>query len=177
MTLMELIVGILMFTIISIAISMLLAPILSAYSRANDFAEYNTLLDNIANQIINELSQSTSDPVFTPGASGQWAENNDGVFLTITTNSNIVRYAVVGGALERADRLNPDGTPDLHEVFSEDFYKRKDVSFMWTETAVNPDFPNFTSYRLIVRLTERGPAGFQIQREYAVRPLMLNQND
>ena len=56
LTLMELIVGILMFSIISVAISMLLAPILSSYARANDFAEYNALLDNIANQIIDDIS-------------------------------------------------------------------------------------------------------------------------
>ena len=171
LTLMELIVGILMFTIISITISMLLAPILMSYTRANDFAEYNALLDNIANRIVNDLSQSTMPPVFTPDP-GPWAQD-DGIFLEVFTNNRIIRYALSGGVLQRADRLDAAGDPDLHDVFSEDFYRRKDVSFMLEEADENPDF---TGYRLTVRLTERRTAGFQIYREYAIRPLMLNQN-
>jgi type II secretory pathway component PulJ len=184
MTLMELVVGMVMFTIISITISMLLAPILSAYTRANDFAEYNALLDNIANEIINDISQSTAPPVFTAGSGDDgFAQDNDGIFLRITTPSGIIRYAVIGGVLQREGLWQardeyglPVGAPipRFDDVFAEDFYKRKTVSFNW-EADTDPNV-----YTLTVRLTENrgwGAASFEIQRDYAVRPLMLNQFD
>jgi len=162
---MELIVGMLMFTIISITVSMLLAPILSSYTRANDFAEYNALLDNIANQIISDLSQSRQVP--PPDIildADEWAEDDYGDFVTITTRNGVIVYSVNYGRLQRNGR----------DVFAEDFYKRKHVSFMLEAN----DDDNPTAYTLTVRLTEArepGAASFEIQREYAVRPLMLNQ--
>jgi hypothetical protein len=169
MTLIELVVGILMFTIISIAVSMMLAPILSSFTKANDFAEYNALLDNIANHLINDLSQSTSEPVFTEG---DWAEDDHGIFLSIFTQNRIIRYAVMGGILQR-EGLDVNNETILRDVFSEDFYRRKLVSFM-IET---DETPEMTAYFITVRLTERGNAGFEIQRRYAVRPLIMNQID
>ena len=181
-TLMELVVGILMFTIISITISMLLAPILSSYARANDFAEYNALLDNIANQIIDDMSQSTLPPVFLAGE--EWSENNPDrnnpePFLTVHTHSRTIRYAVINNVLEREglvevrDALGNITSVEQHwfPVFAEDFYKRKLVSFR----IVPDNTTSATAYILTVRLTEdRGAAPFQIERDYAVRPLVLN---
>ena len=181
---MELIVGMVMFTIISITISMLLAPILSAYTRANDFAEYNALLDNIANQIINDISQAT-DPLPPTQTTGVWTDPNEDTrdrFLTITAQNRVIRYAVTSGVLEREGLIvERDITGEIVQVtsewfpvFSEDFYKRKNVSFMVEDIST----VTVTAYRLTVRLTEdRGPinARFEIPREYEVRPLMLNQ--
>ena len=176
LTLMELIVGMLMFTIIAITLSVILAPILSAYTRANDFAEYNALLDNIANQIISDLSQSRDlskeippviNPRFIPSTdpeAGGWADSTGGT-LTIVTQNRII-YSVEGGILQRNE----------HDVFAADFYKRKHVSFRLVGNPPTPTSPR--SYTLTVRLTEArepGAASFEIQREYAVRPLMLNQ--
>jgi hypothetical protein len=179
MTLMELVVGILMFTIISITVSMLLAPILMSYTRANDFAEYNALLDNIANQLINDISQSTEPPDFDPG---EWT-NNAPVpapapvptpFLTIFTHNRIIRYSAQGGILLR-EGIDDAGNRIWFPVFSDDFYKRKLVSFMITDESDD----DITAYTLTVELTEnRGDAApFIIDRTYAVRPLMLNQGD
>ena len=169
MTLMELVVGIFMFAIISIAVSVILAPILSSFSKANDFAEYNALLDNIANHLINDLSQSTSEPLF---AEGVMAEDDDGIFLTVTTQNRVIRYAVMGGILQR-EGLDAANNTVLLDVFSEDFYRRKLVSFI-IETDETPDI---NAYYITVRLTEAGNAGFEIQRRYAVRPLIMNQID
>jgi len=176
LTLMELIVGILMFTIISVTVSMVLAPILSAYTRANDFAEYNALLDNIANHLINDLSQSTEPPDFNNGWTDPANPARD-EFLTITTQNRIIHYAVTDGILQREGVIDEDG--DLvrrwFDVFSEDFYKRKLVSFM-IEEETDETTADVTAYILTVRLTEaRGAAPFEIERQYAVRPLILNQ--
>jgi len=161
-TLIELIVGLVIFGIISVAVSALLAPTLFAYMRANDFAEYNILLDNIANQIISDLSQSTEPPVFLEGGDqpdGTW---ND---VTITKLATRVRYTVDGGVLQR--EINGETFP----VFTEDFYRRKLVSFK-LETLEGTT----TYYTLTVRL-EHANGNFVIEREYAVRPLILNQHN
>ena len=183
LTLIELIVGIVMFSIIAIAISTALAPTLFSYMRANDFAEYNALLDNIANQMINDLSQSTDKPVFddTAGAGG-WAIDNSGR-LTITTNIRVITYSLrqadvrvidnIGGVLQK-EGINTDGDLEFFDVFSEDFYKRKSLSFMLE------DVPGTVpAYTLTLRLRENSNLGniFEISREYAVRPLMLEQLD
>ena len=168
LTLMELIVGMLMFSIIGVAVSLTLAPTLMAYTRANDFAEYNTLLDNVANQIINDLSQLTQTPVI--------AQDD----ITITTSKVKVRYFIENGILMKEIAGNVPWP-----VFADDFYKRKDVSFTVTSSGtVSPGFATTTSLgapytlTLTVRLTERVPDGnaaFELERDYAVRPLMLNQ--
>ena len=180
LTLIELIVGILMFIIIAIVVSTSLAPILFSYVRANDFAEYNTLLDNIANQIIGDMAQSTEEPKFTSG----WVVDNTGR-LTITTKSRIVTYTVentladVGGVLQVGGvtaGVDEDDDPiildDFRDVFSADFYKNKVISFR-----VDKDTGPLIAYILTVRLRENSTLGniFEIEREYAVRPIMLNQ--
>ena len=182
-TLMELIVGILMFSIIAIVVSTALSPTLFAYMRANDFAEYNSLLDNIANQIINDLNQSTEEPRFiaatggAPVPPGGWAVDNTRR-LVITTNTRTIAYTIrntqpgAGGVLQR-EGVNATGVAQLFDVFSEDFYKRKSVSFAFAQ----PD-PTENVFILTIRLRENSNLGniFEIDREYAVRPLMLNQS-
>jgi len=163
-TLIELIVGLVIFGIISVAVSALLAPTLFAFMRANDFAEYNILLDNIANQIISDLSQSTEPPVFTEGGDQPDATWND---VTIAKPAARVRYTVAGtgnrGVLQR--EINGE----TFNVFTEDFYRRKLVSFKLNTFDEN-------SYILTVRL-DHANGNFEIQREYAVRPLILNQHN
>ena len=164
MTLIEVIVGIVMFAIISLAISMVLAPTLFAYMRANDFAEYNTLLDNLANQILSDLSQSTETPVFIED---DWDSD-----VSITQNTRVINYTVAdAGDLRNTMILfRQVGNAEPSPVFSEDFYKRKNVSFKIetneTEAAV--------VYLLTVRLQSQS-GNLEIEREYAVRPLVLNQ--
>jgi hypothetical protein len=160
-----------MFVIISITVSMVLAPTLNAYMRANDFAEYNALLDNIANQIIVDLSQSVNDEDFPVFINGVWFEENDGEFLAIKTRSRIVRYAVFNGVLQ-VEAVGENNAPIWRDVFSPDFYKRKLASFMIE--ADNPANP--TAFILTVKLRENSTLGdlFEIERQYVVRPLMLN---
>ena len=184
LTLMELIVGLLMFSIIAVAVSMSLAPTLFAYMSANDFAEYNALLDNLANNITSELSQATSVETFNNNV---WminnADVNDLLFLEFETNSRVVRFAVRNGVLRQEGLARePDGlggftsVPRYFDVFSSDFYKNKEVAFRLT--ADDPTAP--TSFTLSVRLTSTAPIastgqGFEIERDYTIRPLMLNQ--
>ena len=164
-TLIELIVGLVIFGIISTAVATLLAPMLFAFIRANEFAEYNILLDNLANQIISDLSQSTEPPGFVAGGDqpdGTW--NN----VTITTPAAIVRYTVEGADNRGILIREINGEP--HRVFTEDFYRRKLVSFK-LNYLIDADTP---SYTLTVRL-DHVNRNFEIERVYAVKPLILNQ--
>jgi len=177
MTLMELIVGMIMFSIIAVSVSMALAPTLFAYMRANDFAEYNALLDNIANQIVGDLTLATKTPIF----------DEDTQTLTISTRGRMVTYQVNDGVLQRlrevrGDREDDDGEPlddefIYDDVFSRDFYKRKELEIELTL----PNDPDANTFILTIRLTSTATMastgqGFTIDREYLVRPLMLNQN-
>jgi len=165
LTLIELVVGLIIFGIISVAISMILAPTLFAYMRANDFAEYNALLDNVANHMINDISQITD--IIDENELGSWidGDTNTGV-ITLLQSTQIIQYTVnENGALIKD-----------HPVFSEDFYKSKKLSvridYSDTNTATND-----IAYILTIRLTEDNTMSnlFQIEREYAVKPLIINQ--
>jgi len=170
LTLLELIVGLLIFSIIAVAVSTTLAPTLFAYMRANHFAEYNTLLDNLANQIISDISQANSlidtnelDVLIT-GTGDQ---------ITISTPTRVIRYTVNAGILQKAT-----GNGDYFDVFSRDFYNRKDLSIRLNQVD-NSGGSIGTAYILTVRLRENSTPGstFEIEREYAVRPLILNQKN
>jgi len=158
LTLIEVLVGCMMFAIITIAVSTVLAPTLMAYVRANNFAEYNTLVDNVANQILSDLSRSTRAPEPVPS---DWDME-----IKVNLHTHTVRYAVMGGILYRAE--NDVFLP----VFTSEFYKGKSLSFK-----IDSDIDG--SYILTVRISEittGGGAGFELEREYAVRPLALPEN-
>jgi prepilin-type N-terminal cleavage/methylation domain-containing protein len=169
-TLMELVVGMVIFAIISVAVSASLAPTLFAFMRANDFAEYNILMDSIANQIINDLAQSTEPPDFDDEA-GDWPEGWNNVL--ITKSASRVRYTIEATAANRGMLvIETGGNASL--VFPEEFYKRKTVAFKLEALDTDPDDP-IVAYNLTVRM-ESLNGDFLVERVYAVRPLILNQH-
>lgn len=111
MTMIELIVGMLVFSIIAISVSTILVPTLRAYAKANDLAEINTLLDNLSAEILDDISRA--DKVTLSGGSTN---------LRIETNVNTVIYDI-GASAPNEGLLCRDGTPVLHE----DYYKGKTV--------------------------------------------------
>jgi len=174
LTLIELVVGLIIFGIITLTISMILTPTLFAYMRANDFAEYNALLDNIANQMINDLSQATAELDNPP--TGPWVDD-----VTIRTFARNVRYWVTendpdfNDGVLMIEGVNAAGVKTSFPVFAEDFFKRKAVNFEISVDATS----TFTSYILELTITGtdgqgQGNDGFSISRSYAVRPLMLS---
>jgi len=170
LTLIELVVGLIIFGIISVAISMVLAPTLFAYMRASDFAEYNALLDNVANHIISDISQITEQ--INEDEMGVWIDNRDNNgTMTLQQSTQIVRYSVDNAGV--LVKLNSLGDP--HPVFSEDFYKNKNISIKVDPSDTNATTGD-TAYILTIRLTENNAMSnlFQIEREYAVRPLIIN---
>jgi hypothetical protein len=154
MSLMEILVGSLMFAMIAVTVSAVLAPMMMSFSRAADFAEYNTLLDNVGNRIASDLAKSSGIPTDL----GEL----DMVGISINSENDVI-YTIS----EAEGILLRNGT----QVFPPGMYRNKRVSFIVFDTA-----PGFT-IEVTVNPTDRpGTMGATISREYAVRPIRLIQD-
>jgi hypothetical protein len=141
-----------MFAIIAVSVSAVLAPMMRAYSSANEFAEYNTLLDSAANRIINDLAQSTAAPLHV---------NESDIIVIRTHGSGNVIYTIGNDGV-----LLRNGNP----VLSSGYYRNKHISFIVASAATSTR----PAYNLIVTVGSDG--GATVSRTYAVRPLALNQH-
>jgi hypothetical protein len=156
MSLIEIIVGSLMFVIVATAVASALGPMLRAYSRAADYAEYNALLDNVANRIISDMSLSTASP------------DQAGSEIVIRINATEIRYTIgPNGVLLRKSSAGAD---EWSEVLPQGYYRNQVIS----ELSVSPWPGVADAYMLRIEISSsrQGPT---IEREYAVRPLVLNQ--
>jgi len=148
---MELLVGLMLLAIIATAAGSSLSPMLKIYARANDMAEWNTLLDNIANRMISDLSQATVPLDFTVNP----VTNDD---ITIVIDGIDVDYSISADGI-----LLINGNPFLEK----NYYKQKSVNF-----SCRPEGPDVAYILTITISHDRG--GEAISRDYAVRPLVLN---
>jgi len=151
MSLMEILVGSLMFALIAITVTAVLSPMMLTYMRANDLAEYNKLLDNVGNIIVSDLSRA-SEALPVSG------ENS--VVITVS-RGNTVEYTAYGGSLLR------NGDP----VFPAGFYKGKTVSFDVSETT-----PGYTVTVTVSSTGRPAAVGVTLERDYSALPLMLIEN-
>jgi len=145
-TLIEIIVGMFLLSMVVLTVSAVITPMMKTFTTANDFAEYNTLLDSVGNRIVSDMAQSSAITNLDP--------------LTIVINSEAIVYTDTGGSLQR------NGVP----VFPEGFYRRKAIDFNVTGTP-----PGFIVEVTISPSGGFGTSGATITREYAVRPLLLRQ--
>jgi len=173
MTLTEIIVGGIMFAIFAIAISSILSPMVLAFMRANDFAEYNKILDSVGNQIVSDLVKATGVPTFEPTA-----DNGRGrLTIPIETADNVVYGITQNGALCRIVPT-PAGGEEIIEVFPEGFYKGKQIRLEFNNPARinNVNVPG--CYSIVVHVQPRaggntfGLSGSDLSREYLARPLV-----
>jgi len=145
MTLIELLIGSLLFAVVMATATAVLAPMMQTLSRANDLAEYNILLDNVGNKLASEIAQASEIKSEDP--------------LRLVIQGKIIEYTVHNGSLER------NGLP----VFPPGFYEGKSISFKIT--AVAPDV--FIAVTVIPSDDGRGVSAATITRTYAVKPLIM----
>ena len=150
MSLVELIIGMFIFSVVVTSAIAIMVPILRTMARANQLAEVNPLLDNIANQIIRDLSASTLAPIY---------DDNE-LFITID-GSDSVEFTIEDDILIR----NGDA------VLPSQFYKGNALSFTVDEKE-DEDNEIGLVYELTIILTDTTGAVFS--RTYDVRPLVLN---
>ena len=148
---MEILVGSLLFALIAITVTAVLSPMMLTFMKANDFAEYNKLLDNVGNIIVSDISRASEKLT-------EFGENN---VVIAVSRGNTVEYTVLDGSLER------NGEP----VFPAGFYKNKTVSFNVSETT-----PGYTVTVTISSEDRPAAVGVTLEREYSVQPLMLIGN-
>jgi len=160
---MELIVGIMLFAVVATAVSTILAPLMKVYTKANELAECNTLLDNVANQIISDLSGAT-DKIRDEDLNREVSGENPNSVLRITTDApDDVRYTIDGSD----GVLLKNGV----SVLSKPFYKGKSVGIICNKAPVKTG----EAYILtVILLSDKD--GEMLRRDYAVRPLALPSN-
>jgi type II secretory pathway pseudopilin PulG len=164
MTLVELILGIAMFVIVAGTVSALVAPITNVFIKANEIAEVNTLLDNIANQILSDFRYAVDD-IDDDSLDVIIDRSNTAEKLVISMQTHIVTYTVDGSGI-----LMRNGFP----VFSKDFYKRRSVRI---ECSLANGAVEGTAYVLTVTIINDRDGGIMSSRQYAVKPLVLNQHN
>jgi len=161
MTLMEIMVGSMLFGLVAMTVTAALAPMMLAFNRANDFAEYNLVMDTVANRLTSEIAQASSIDI------------SNSAELKVVTSIGEIRYHVNNGQLWQIFKSGPVGTtsPGI-EVFPDDFYKGKQISF--TVTHEPPISPETTSqnYTVTIDISSTGPSGATATRTYAARKFM-----
>jgi prepilin-type N-terminal cleavage/methylation domain-containing protein len=161
MTLVELVVGMVMFAIAVGAIGSIMVPTLRVYAEANEFAESNNLVDTLANQILDDLSEATA---VTPGT---------GTF-TFSMDTRTVMYSLdtsggdSDGILLRQATSATVTSASPMPVFTKDFYKRKSVSVL---TLSGPSSNGV--YQLTIGIERDDGSGTIPPRTYAVRPVAV----
>ncbi|MCL2084511.1 MAG: prepilin-type N-terminal cleavage/methylation domain-containing protein [Oscillospiraceae bacterium] len=156
-TLVELLVGMMLLSVIAAAASVVLVSIVPIFTDANDFAEYSTMLDDVANHIISDFSEMST------ATSLSSAENH----LSFNTfNSGTVVYTTIDPTIDPDDpggRLWKTGVL----VFPDIYYKGKGIGFEMEEAD-----PAEAGYVLTVRVFNKyGEEA--LSREYAVKPFCM----
>jgi type II secretory pathway pseudopilin PulG len=163
-SLVELIVSMVLLSFITVAVFAVMTPILRVYTQAGEIAEINTLLDNVANEMIGtvrnitaEINESELDIIFS-------RSNPNEILLLHGSGYVLTEYSVDDDGV-----LLKNGVP----FFSKAFYKGSSVSFAisLSESAS----ANETAYIITVTITSDRDATRVVSRDYAVVPLVLNQ--
>lgn len=159
LTLVEVVVGFLIFTILFMGVSAVLVPTLNTYAKANDMAELTTLMNTASAEITNDLSQSVRNAEISGSGNDE---------IKIYVGGNVIDYRVTtGGIIERSFNGN---TPA--PIFDERYYKGKSVDMSFQVDYADPPAGEPT-YTLNMKISN-DRAG-TLKSEFVVRPLILNQ--
>ena len=154
LTLVELIIGMVVLSIIIGMATAVMAPMMQFQRRSNELAEQNTLLDNLANHIIYDVSMAVEDmPSSQSGTLNIPVAAGGGGPVAYTLDNGIIWR-------NQADVNVP--------LLPEGFSRNMNVTVL----ALNqiPD-ANGTAFMLTIELSNENR---RFTRDYAVRPLALN---
>jgi len=155
-SLMEILVGSMLFGLVVMTVASVISPMIMAFRRANDLAEYNLILDNVGNLLTSEMAQ----------ASDITGDLNT-LVMTIETQPTIVSYSVQDGMLMRSLNIDDIIISESH-VFPPGFYRSQSISF----TINGSNSPKYI-VEVTVRSQGRATIGGEISRDYAVNPIMI----
>lgn len=160
MTLVEVIVSILLFAIISTTAAAALSPTVTAYRNANTLAEMNTLLDNLSEELLSDIGNAREITISADE-------------INIKADATTLTYGVNdAGLLYRGSETTL--------VLPERYYKRKTMTIFFLnadeENELNGTYAQGSNLAFRVKLVIRNVDGSElVSRCYAAKPLGLNQ--
>ncbi|MCL2602954.1 MAG: prepilin-type N-terminal cleavage/methylation domain-containing protein [Defluviitaleaceae bacterium] len=162
-TLMELIVAILVFSIIMAATTSIFGPMLNSFRRANNMAEANTIMNDLVTLIFSDVRSAVENPgLTTPNAINlQIGDTLNNDILSINTQRfGVITFGVEDGQITRTVNNEPI-------IFMDDgFYRGLAViGFNW-EWHLDSGL-----FELEIEVTH--PDGWERTRTYTTRPLGL----
>ncbi len=166
LTLIEVLVGIIIFSILIMGVSAVLVPTLNTYVKAKEMAELTTLMNSASAEVVEDLSQSRGKAKLD----GSYAKST-GSAMQISIDG-IIEYKTEDGVLLRSfDGVN------FSKVFDEKYYKGKEIEMIFgveydEPNPVDPTQSEKPTYSVFITISN---SSTKLDSEFVVRPLVLNQ--
>ena len=157
-TMVELIVAMLVLSILTVSITAVFMPMYKFYERANDFAEVNTLLDNLSEIILADVASAR-------WVQGGTASKGNG-FFTITTSFHIVYTLSSDGVLIREADTGSESA--ALPVLDSGFYRNMRLDSV---TCSSSDGIVSITLRLSYSDSANAGSGSSWDRTYSARPI------
>ncbi len=164
MTLVELVIGMIVFAIITLAVVTVMMPLLRVYAESNDLAEINALVDSVGSQIVKDMSGM--DGPLTPVAPSDTLVSPGTDNVSFDTHIFSISY----GTNSTTRVFERNGAP----MFDEIYYKQKNIGVMFSQKPTT-EVGTATVYDVTITITRRGEANPMTTRVFTVKPPILNQ--
>lgn len=165
MTLIETMIGLVMFTIIATAAAAVMAPMMNAFFNAMDFSEVNTFLDNVSAELLSDLSDAvvnTTTGIAIDTTTGAAVINRGGGMPTVTYSIN------ANGRLVRSTPNLEEPSEPFENIMAERFYRNRRVNVVYDVSD-----PTAVGVTVIASRVSGDEVG---RRTYVVKPLGLFSN-
>ncbi len=164
MTLVELVIGMIVFAIITLAVVTVMMPMLRVYAESNDLAEINALVDSVGSQIVKDMTGM--DSPLTPIAPSTTLVSPGASNVSFSTSI----YSISYGTAPITGVFQQNGAP----MFDERYYKQKTISVMFSQKSA-ADVGTAVVYDVTITITRRGEVNPMTTRVFTVKPPILNQ--
>ena len=133
-SLVEIMVGMLIFSIISMTIIVIMFPTLNSINKTKDLSEMGIFADNISAEIINDIKMANSIEIINDIKMANSIEiakvSGSGDTLTLVNQEHTIVYKVIDGRIKRNydAQKNEDGAMIFNDLVSSKYYENKSVN-------------------------------------------------
>ena len=162
-SLVEIMVGMLIFSIISITIIVIMFPTLNSINKTKDLSEMGIFADNISAEIINDIKMANSIEIAKVSGSGDT--------LTLVNQEHSIVYDTVDEKIKRNydGQKDEGGTKIFNDIVSSKYYENKGVEVSY-EAIISETVTVGCKVKLKILNKEKETA---ITREYSVLSLVI----
>ncbi|WP_028828606.1 type IV pilus modification PilV family protein [Proteocatella sphenisci] len=166
-SLVEIMVGMLIFSIISITVIVIMFPTLNSINKTKDLSEMGMFADNISAEIINDIKMANSIEVTKVSGSGDT--------LTLVNQEHSIVYETVDEKIKRNydGQKDEGGTKIFNDLVSSKYYENKGVEVSYEaiiKTVKSETVTVGCKVKLKILNKEKETA---ITREYSVLSLVI----